>query len=428
MTYKEALDFLYSYLPMFQRVGAAAYKANLDNTVAFDEYLSHPHRQFKSIHVAGTNGKGSVCHMLAAILQTAGYRTGLYTSPHLKDFRERIRVNGKCIQENDVVSFIGENEAFIRELRPSFFEMSVAMAFDHFRKEKVDVAVIETGMGGRLDSTNIIIPVVSVITNIGFDHTAFLGNTLDRIAGEKAGIIKQCVPVVIGETQETFEVFRQIATKHHAPIYLADQLYHLEEKIPVPEGRQSYRVYLNKMLALDGLETDLGGLYQRKNIITAIQTLDILKDKGFHISNKHIYRGFKNIKKLTGFRGRWEIIGHQPSIICDAGHNSNGIKEVVKQIKQIPYSHLHIVFGLVDDKDPIPVLELLPEEAIFYFTQAGIPRAMDKDKLAAVARKTGLKGDTYPGPMQALEAAKNAAEADDLVFVGGSTFVVAEVL
>lgn len=428
MNYKETLDFLFSSLPMFQRIGPAAYKANLDRTIAFDEYLGHPHRQYKSIHVAGTNGKGSVCHILAAILQTAGYRTGLHTSPHLKDFRERIRINGSCIPEDDVTAFVSEHEAFIKKMESSFFEMTMAMAFDHFRKKKVDVAVIETGMGGRLDSTNILTPIVSVITNIGFDHTTFLGNTPEKIAGEKAGIIKQQVPVVIGETQEILPVFRKRAAEQDAPIFLADQVCHLEKIIPAPEDRQLFRVYKNNNLNINILETDLEGFYQQKNIVTTLQTIDILRDNDFHISDDDLLSGIKNVRTSTGLRGRWEIVGHRPTVICDAGHNPEGVREVVRQIEQSPYNHLHFVFGMVDDKDPQPIIELLPKTGTYYFTQAGIPRAMAKEKLAALAMKAGLKGSVFPTPASALGAAKSAAGSDDLVFVGGSTFVVAEVL
>lgn len=428
LNYNETLDFLFSSLPMFQRIGPAAYKADLDNIIAFDDYLGHPHRQFKSIHVAGTNGKGSVCNMLAAVLQKAGYKTGLHTSPHLKDFRERIRINGACIPEDDVTAFITENEKFIKRKKPSFFEMTMAMAFDHFRKEKVDVAVIETGMGGRLDSTNILAPVVSVITNIGFDHTTFLGNTHKEIAGEKAGIIKQHVPVVIGETQETFPVFRKKAAEQDAPVFQADQIYYLEKITPAPEGRQLFRVYKENQLIISILDIDLMGFYQQKNIVTTLRTIDILREKDFNVSEEDLLSGFKNIRTLTGLRGRWEIIGHRPTVICDAGHNPEGIREVVRQIKQTPHNHLHFVFGMVDDKDPLPVMELLPKTATYYFTRAGIPRAMATEKLVEVSLKTGLKGDAYPAPISALEAAKKAANPDDLVFVGGSVFVVAEVL
>jgi len=301
------------------------------------------------------------------------------------------------------------------------------MAFDHFRKEKVDVAVIETGMGGRLDSTNIITPVLSVITNIGFDHTSFLGNTLELIAGEKAGIIKHQVPVIIGETQDILSVFSRKAAEMESPVYLADQIYRLENNTPVVQDKQTFHVFRNGKLHLRRLDTDLGGHYQKKNILTALCAIDRVSD-AFNISDIDIRQGLGNVIKLTGIRGRWEIIGQRPRIICDCGHNPQGIMEVVKQIGQLSYRDLHFVFGMVDDKDPMPVLKLFPKKTVCYFTQANIPRAMDKDKLAAAGRKVGLEGETYPDPMLALEAAKNAAGVDDLVVVGGSTFVVAEVL
>lgn len=428
MTYKETLDFLFSALPMFQRIGAAAYKSDLDNTLAFDEYLSHPHTQFKSIHVAGTNGKGSVCHMLSAILQEAGYKTGLYTSPHLKDFRERIRINGKCIDKKDVTDFVRNHKPFIEKLKPSFFEMTVAMAFDYFRKEKVDIGVIETGLGGRLDSTNIIEPVVSVITNIGLDHTNFLGNSLKEIAGEKAGIIKYQVPVVIGETQEIFPVFMKKANDMEAALYIADQWYRVEEDDSGIPNKQTFQIYVRDDLRFDRLVTDLLGNYQKKNIATVLRTVDVLEDLGFEVTDESILSGCKKVKKLTGLRGRWEIIGKDPLIICDTGHNREGIREVVRQIKQIPYRKLHFIFGTVNDKNPVPVLKILPKEATYYFTQAGIPRAMVKEELAMLALKEGLKGKVYSSPQKALEAAKKASKKEDLIFVGGSTFVVAEVL
>jgi len=428
MTYKETIDFLFDALPMFQRIGAAAYKANLDNTIALDEYLGHPHMHFKSIHVAGTNGKGSVCHMLSAILQEAGYKTGLYTSPHLKDFRERIRINGKCIPEKDVTEFVELHKSFIEHLEPSFFEMTVGMAFEYFRKEKVDIAVIETGLGGRLDSTNIIEPVISVITNIGLDHVNFLGNSLKQIASEKAGIIKYRTPVVIGETQEVFPVFMKKANEMHAPLLIADQWYRVEEYISENTKKQSFQVFIRDGLRFNPIITDLLGNYQKKNIATVLRTVDVLKDSGFEVNDKSILSGCKNVKKLTGLRGRWEILDNGPLTICDTGHNREGLIEVVRQIKRTPHKKLHFIFGTVSDKDPIPVLKILPKEAIYYFTQADIPRAMAKEELAKLALKEGLRGGTYSSPVEALAAAKKAAKKDDLIFVGGSIFVVAEVL
>jgi len=413
---------------MFQRIGAAAYKANLDNTLALDEYLNHPHTSFKSIHVAGTNGKGSVCHMLAAIIQKAGYKTGLYTSPHLKDFRERIRINGQCIPKTEVTGFIEAHKQFIERIKPSFFEMTVSMAFDYFRKEKVEIAVIETGLGGRLDSTNIITPVGSVITNIGLDHTNFLGNTLKKIAGEKAGIIKYRTPVVIGETQEVFPVFMKKANELHAPLFIADQKYTVEECESISNNTQAFRVYLRDGLRFDPIITDLLGNYQRKNIATVLRTVDVLLEAGFDVPDRSILSGCSNVKKLTGLRGRWELLDTAPLVICDTGHNREGLIEVVRQIRRTPYKHLHFIFGTVSDKDPSHVLKVLPKEAIYYFTQANIPRAMDRDELARMALKVGLHGKTYPTPCEALEAAKTASGEEDLIFIGGSTFIVAEIL
>jgi dihydrofolate synthase/folylpolyglutamate synthase len=428
MNYKETLDFLFTALPMFQRIGAPAYKANLDNTLALDEYLDHPHTYFKSVHVAGTNGKGSVCHMLSAIFQEAGYRTGLYTSPHMKDFRERIRINGKCIDKQDVTDFVNNHKQFIDTLKPSFFEMTVAMAFDYFRKEKVDIAIIETGLGGRLDSTNVVQPVVSVITNIGLDHTNFLGNTLEKITVEKAGIIKYRIPVVIGETQKIFPVFMKKANEMQATLYIADQWYRVEEIVPETIDRQSFQVYLKDDLIFDRMVTDLAGKYQMKNLATVLRTIDVLKEAGFKVTDRAIFSGCKNVKRLTGIRGRWEILGTAPLVICDIGHNREGLMEVVRQINRTPHKKLHFIFGTVSDKDPAAVLKILPKEATYYFTRADIPRALAKEELFAMASKIGLRGAIYSTPAEALEAARQVSGSDDLIFVGGSTFVVAEVL
>ncbi len=428
MNYKETLDFLFSSLPMFQRIGAAAYKANLDNTLALDEYLDHPHTSFKSIHVAGTNGKGSVCHMLAAILQKAGYKTGLYTSPHLKDFRERIRINGQCIPETEVTGFVEVHKPFIEKIKPSFFEMTVALAFDFFRRKKVDIAVIETGLGGRLDSTNIVSPVVSVITNIGLDHTNLLGDTLKKIAGEKAGIIKHRTPVVIGETQEVFPVFMKKSNEMNAPLFIADQKYRVEECESGSINKQAFRVYVMDGLRFDPIITDLLGDYQRKNIATVLRTADVLVDEGFKVTDTSILSGCSNVIKLTGLRGRWEILDTNPLVICDTGHNREGLIEVIRQLRRTAHKQLHFIFGTVSDKDPSHVLKVLPREAIYYFTQAPIPRAMPGKELAGMALKMGLQGEIYQTPLEALEAARAAAGEEDLIFVGGSTFIVAEVL
>ncbi len=430
-TYKEILDYLYSQLPMFQRTGPAAYKDNLDNTIRLDEMYEYPHRSFKSIHVAGTNGKGSVSHILASVLQEAGYKTGLYTSPHLKDFRERIRVNGEMITEEAVVlfteSFLAKNET--EKMEPSFFELTVSMAFDYFRAMQVDVAVIEVGLGGRLDSTNIITPEVSVITNISFDHMALLGNTLPKIAAEKAGIIKRNIPVVIGESSpETNFVFEEIADKAGSTLDFADQYYEAGYGMLTIDGKQSLNIRSNGVVVYPDLQLDLLGIYQRLNVPTVLKTIDLLYENGWNLSEEIIRRGLMHTIRNTGLMGRWQIIGHNPLTICDTGHNSAGIKLVVEQIGQTAWEKLHIVIGMVNDKDQNEVLSLLPTNAEYYFTKAAIPRATPPEELAAMAVKFGLKGNCYPFVHQAFSAALANAGKNDLVFVGGSNFVVAEVL
>ena len=431
MTYSEVLEFLYSQLPMFQRTGPAAYKDNLDNTIRLDEMFGNPHQSFKTIHVAGTNGKGSVSHMLASVLQEAGYKTGLYTSPHLKDFRERIRVNGEMIPEEAVVKFteqyLVKNEQ--EKLEPSFFELTVSMAFDYFRAQQVKVAVIEVGLGGRLDSTNIITPEVSVITNISFDHMSLLGNTLSKIAAEKAGIIKKNIPVVIGETSmESSSVFEQFAEKATAPLFFADQVYSADYSMLTLDGKQSLNIQRNQELIYNDLQLDLLGIYQRYNVPTVLKTIDILNENGWNLTEEIIRRGIGNTSVNTGLMGRWQIIGYNPLTICDTGHNPAGIKLVVEQIKQTEWKELHMVIGMVNDKDQDEVLTLLPPNAKYYFTKAAIPRAADPEELAAKAEKFGLNGNCYSTVQQALSAAQQNAGLNDLVFVGGSTFVVGEVL
>jgi dihydrofolate synthase/folylpolyglutamate synthase len=430
-TYSEILDFLYSQLPMFQRTGPAAYKDSLENTFRLDDLFNQPHRSFATIHVAGTNGKGSVSHLLASVLQKAGYQTGLYTSPHLKDFRERIRVNGEMISENAVVdfttTFLKKNES--RKLSPSFFELTVSMAFDYFRKMNVDIAVIEVGLGGRLDSTNIITPEVSVITNISFDHKALLGDTLPKIAAEKAGIIKKDVPAIIGETSpETDFVFRQFAEKAGAWLTFADQEYRAEYSLQSISGKQILNIRKNDNLVFPNLETDLLGIYQRKNIPTVLKTIEVLQQKGWKISEDAIRKGLSQCAKNTGLLGRWQIIGHNPLIVCDTGHNEGGIKLVVEQINQTAWKELHMVFGMVNDKDQSGVLALLPAKAHYYFTKASIPRAEKPEVLAKKAEQFGLTGKCYSSVTEAFLAARANAGKNDLIFVGGSTFVVAEIL
>ena len=428
MDYHETLNWLFNQLPMYQPLGKAAYKADLNNTLALDTYFNYPHQQFHSIHVAGTNGKGSVSHMLASILQQAGYKVGLYTSPHLKDFRERIRVNGEMITEDFVVGFMQDHQSKFEEINPSFFEMTVAMAFDYFAKQKIDIAVVEVGMGGRLDSTNIIHPDLSVITNIGLDHTAFLGGDPKTIAAEKAGIIKAKVPVVVGETQkETKSVFKNKAKEKDSEIHFADQFYTMDYAMTSVEGKQVFNVKNENIIVYPDLKLDLLGSYQRRNVLTVLRSMDILKDL-YQIKSDHIYNGLQNVVKHTGLKGRWQILEHNPLMVCDTAHNLEGLEFVVDQIKQTPYKKLHIVFGVVDEKNINKILGILPRNAKYYFTKADIPRALDENKLKSKAEKFGLKGKSYTTVEGAKKNAKKNAEFNDLIFIGGSTFVVAEVV
>ncbi len=423
MNYRQTLDYLYAQLPMFQRIGAAAYKADLSNTIALCDILGQPQNGFRSVHIAGTNGKGSTSHLIAAVLQTAGYKTGLYTSPHLKDFRERIRINGKMIPKSYVTAFVQKYQQAFRGIEPSFFEYTAVMAFQYFREEAVDIAVIETGMGGRLDSTNVITPVLSVITNISKDHMAYLGNTLQAIAGEKAGIIKPGVPVLIGETQdESAEVFNRRASEQSAPIHFADQ----EVRLRWAERGKGTFVFVDR----DGvpMHCPLQGLYQEKNLVTAFRALELMQDSGFRIQDGHIKQGFADVVKLTGLRGRWETIRKRPRVICDVGHNEAGIRYFMEQLATEKYDRLHWVLGLVNDKDAGAILSLLPAGATYYFCKANIPRGMDALELKAKAREFGLQGSVYPSVAAAYRAALGNAGKKDLVFVGGSTFVVAEVI
>ena len=405
MNYRETLDYMYSQLPMFQRVGPAAYKADLSNTLALCRILGNPENSFRSVHVAGTNGKGSVSHTIASVLQEAGYKTGLYTSPHLKDFRERIKINGQMIPEETVVKFIAAYKEQFEGLRLSFFEMTVGMAFDHFREERVDIAVIETGMGGRLDSTNVITPLISVITNIGYDHMQFLGDTLDKIAGEKAAIIKPGIPAIIGESQDEIKfVFVTRANKVSAPLTFADKEYNTS------------------------IEPALKGPWQRKNLLTVIATIDVLSKAGFTISQEDMERGIRHVIENTGLSGRWQILQKDPLAICDIGHNSDGMREVLKMIRSTTHDKLHFVLGLVGDKNADPVLKMLPATATYYFCKAAIPRAMPAADLKEQACAHGLQGNIFESVSEAYHAALASAAANDLVFVGGSTFVVAEIL
>jgi dihydrofolate synthase/folylpolyglutamate synthase len=416
---------------MFQRIGEAAYKNSLDNTLKLDKFFSHPHRNYKTVHVAGTNGKGSVSHMLAAVFQSAGYKTGLYTSPHLKDFRERIKINGQMISEKEVVEWV-ENYLVkfnLLSLEPSFFELTAALAFDYFSQQKVDIAIIEVGLGGRLDSTNIITPEVSVITNIGLDHTNLLGDTIEKIAAEKAGIIKPKVPAVVGLTQEeTKPVFTEIARTKQTSLFFADQEYVATYSMLGLDGRQILNIERNGDMAFPEIKLDLLGMYQVKNVQVVLKTLEILIEKGWQISMENIYEGLENAAKLTGLMGRWQIIGNNPLTVCDTGHNEDGIRMVVEQIKNTPYKTLHFVFGVVADKNQDAVLRILPKDAVWYFTRADIPRAMNEKELEQKAAGFGLNGKNYPTVTEAFNAAKLNAGKNDLIFVGGSTFVVAEIL
>jgi len=428
MTYQQTLDHLYSQLPMFHRIGSAAYKANLDNTIAICKLLGNPENKFRSVHIAGTNGKGSSSHMIASVLQAAGYKTGLYTSPHLKDFRERIRINGKMIPKKNVVAFVARHKKDFERIKPSFFEMTVGLAFDHFANEKVDIAVIEVGLGGRLDSTNVITPLVSLITNISLDHQQLLGDTIEKITAEKAGIIKSAVPVVIGETQKQSEkIFKKKAQQMRAPLYFADKHYKAA-KLRTAGHRLVMDVSHEGNIIYKDLESELAGNYQAKNIPAVLMTLDLLKSKKLKISAAAVRLGLTNTVKRTGLLGRWQVLSQKPLTVADTGHNEAGIKEVLRQVKLTPHAKLHFVFGAVNDKDIAKILNLLPRNATYYFCRALIPRALDEKLLAGAAKKAGLKGKHFSSVKLALAAAQRVATAKDLVLVGGSTFVVAEVV
>ena len=429
MNYQQTLDFLYNRLPVFQRTGKAAYKGSLDNTVYLDTALHHPHQQYHTIHVAGTNGKGSVSHILASVLQEAGYCTGLYTSPHLKDFRERIRINGKMIPEKEVTTFVEKIQHVFEEIHPSFFEITAAMAFDYFARKNADIAVIETGLGGRLDSTNIIKPLVSVITNIGHDHCELLGDTPEKIAVEKAGIIKEGVPVIIGEKQvEIASIFIDKAQAAGSELLFADELYRLTCNQYATEGSMIYNVYSGGRCVFEKLATDLAGIYQKKNIASALAAIYMLKGGGIDIPSSAVYTGLNSVKKNTKFMGRWQVLHTKPYTVCDIAHNKEGISAVLRQIHQVSYRRLHIVLGFVNDKDIGAILEILPKEAEYYFCKAAIPRALDENNLAEKAKVYGLTGSTFSSVTEAFQAARRAAAPEDLVYAGGSTFVAAEVV
>ena len=449
MNYQQTIEYLYSRLPMFSRQGQAAIKPGLKNIIRFCEILNNPQQNFRSVHIAGTNGKGSTSHMLAAILQTAGYKTGLYTSPHLRDFRERIRVNGEMIGEQNVVNFIDANKASIEQIEPSFFETTVAMAFDHFAKEEIDIAVVEVGLGGRLDSTNLITPLVSVITNIGLDHVEILGKDLFSIGSEKAGIIKSGVPVVISQRQSEIEnMFIQKAADMQSSIVFASDKWEIENEdskiknqngdidttpLLVPEDLLGVTVTpkLSDFQMIQSsikLQLDLTGNYQLKNLAGVLSAVQELRNQGFAIADEHIKTALMQVKTLTGLMGRWQTLSKNPLVICDSGHNEDGIREVIKNIAATPYKNLHMVIGMVKDKDISKILGLLPKNAKYYFCQPDIPRAKAVQELWAEATEAGLTGQAYSSVKSALEAAKESASSKDFVFIGGSTFVVAEIV
>lgn len=426
MNYQETVSYLYSVLPMFSRTGSDAIKKDLTNTRLLCEKLGNPQQYFRTIHVAGTNGKGSVSHMLAAILQQNGYTTGLYTSPHLYDFRERIKVNGSVVSENFVTSFTDRIRPLIEAIQPSFFEITVAMAFEYFAQQQVEIAVIETGLGGRLDSTNIILPEVSVITNIGMDHMNILGNSIESIAFEKAGIIKHDVPVVIGESSpETEKIFRETAAAQNAPIIFADREMHSDGARHT--GSQLEISIVTKQGQRSGYVLDLAGLYQTKNLVTVLATVQCLEKAGWRLDDDKTRAALAIAGKLTGLHGRWEVLEQHPLIVLDVGHNKDGIRQVTEQIKRTSHQHLHIIIGMVKDKDIRAALELLPRNAFFYFTKAQIPRALPENELEELGRQTGLRGQSFPDVNTALRAALQKAGSTDLILVCGSVFLIAEV-
>lgn len=426
MNYQQTIDYLFSRLPMFSRQGAAAYKKDLTNTIVLCSLCDNPHTKFKSIHIAGTNGKGSVSHMLAAVFQTAGYKTGLYTSPHLNDFRERIRINGEHIRQAYVIDFTKKMMPHIPEIEPSFFELTVAMAFSYFAEEKVDIAIIETGLGGRLDSTNVITPELSLITNIGWDHMNLLGNTKALIAGEKAGIIKENIPVVIGESlDETRPVFLQKAGEQHAPIFFAEEewsitRYNMQKGLDL-EIRSSH----NKTLHL---HLDLGGIYQLKNILPVLSAFQLMNKAGWQISDEHIKEGLSNVQLLTGLQGRWQTWKDDSRIILDVGHNQDGIEQIIHQLSKTDYARLHIIIGMVKDKEIDTVLRVLPTGATYYFTNADIPRALPAPQLREQAMRQKLSGMAYATIKEAIHEARSTAGEKDLILICGSVFLVGEAI
>lgn len=429
MNYHETIEWLFSQLPMYQRVGKAAYKANLDTTIELLDALGNPQNKFRAVHIAGTNGKGSVAHLTSSILQEAGYKTGLYTSPHLRDFRERIRINGKMVDEDFVTNFVNENNHILDSIKPSFFEMTVAMAYMFFASQNVDVAVLETGMGGRLDSTNICNPFVTAITNIGFDHTAFLGNTLEKIAAEKAGIIKNEIPLIIGRKQnETSGVFEEFSENKNAPIIYAEDEISIKILSTPKPFNLNFDIWHKNHLFAENASCPLAAEYQTENISTAISIALKLNEDHLNLSKENILSGLANVISNTSLAGRWHKLNDMPLTICDTGHNVDGIKAVIQQLKQMNYNKLHMVFGMVNDKEPYEILNLLPKNAEYYFCKPDIPRGMPEEILAEHAFKAGLNGKTHSSVMEAYNSARNNCGPDDLIFIGGSTFVVAEII
>ncbi len=427
MTYEQTLNYLLTKLPLFSRTGAAAYKEDITNTIALCKAADNPQNKIKTIHVAGTNGKGSVSHMLAAVFQQCGYKTGLYTSPHLKDFRERIKVNGEMINKNFIVSFVAMMKEVTEEIKPSFFELTVVLAFQYFAEQKVDIAFIETGLGGRLDSTNVITPLLSIITNIGYDHMNILGDTLAKIAFEKAGIIKQNIPAVIGETQnEIKNIFIKKAEKCNAKLVFADKEYSIHNFL-LSINELNIEISKSNKTEIENYNLDLNGVYQQKNLITVLAAIDEMQKQGFNLDKENIKVALSAVKKITGLHGRWDVIHQNPMIILDVAHNEDGIKQLIQQISLCSYKNLHIVFGIVKDKDADKILSLLPKSAMYYFTKSQIPRALPEDELYEKAMTYNLHGNKYSEVNEALKAATHKALPEDLIIVCGSVFVVGEV-
>ncbi len=427
MTYEQTIEYLYAQLPMYSRIGAAAYKDNLNNITSLCEALGNPQQKFKSIHVAGTNGKGSTCHMLASVLQSAGYKTGLCTSPHIHRFEERTRVNGQMMKESFVVDFVEKIKDTSEKIKPSFFELTIAMAFEYFAEQEIDIAVIETGLGGRLDSTNIIIPILSIITNIGYDHTSILGNSLEEIATEKAGIVKKGIPIIVGEVlPETLPVFTWIANEKESALHIVPEMF-VPQFIDGSSSLLMCNIHNTKTGVVEKLRLDLTGLYQVNNACTVLAAVEILRKLNFNITEAALHNGLENVKKITGIKGRWEVLAQTPAIIADVAHNVDGIKQIVAQLRiEYPTSKLHFVLGFVKDKDIENILVLFPADAKYYFTNAHIPRALSHEILQKKATEVGLDGESFDEVNVALRAARETAKETDVIIICGSFFIIAE--